>query len=70
MNRSKEKWGKTSSLRRVLRSWLCSPAKRVKKLLKQFQNSQCEAINYIDFSSKNQTIPVNPSEEKWEKHHF
>ena len=35
------------------------------KLIKLFQKLQCVGITYIDFSSENQTIPMNQSEEKW-----
>ena len=37
---------------------------------KPFQNYICVGIIQIDFSSENQTIPMNQSEEKWEKPHF
>ena len=37
---------------------------------KNFQNWQCVGITQIDFSSKNQTIPMKQSEEKWEKPNF
>ena len=52
----------------ILDSFWLKGAKR--EFFKPFQNCQCVGFIYIDFSSKNQTIPMNQSEEKWEKPHF